>query len=172
MTARGGDACCFSGHRPEKLPWRDDERDDRCIMLKEIITDAVRSVYQGGIRHFICGMARGCDMYFAEAVITLRDECPGIFLEAAVPCETQPDGWPEEERERYFYILHQCDKQTLISRAYTPECMLRRNRYMVDSSRVLIAACEEGGPTRGGTAQTLHYAQTQGLRIIKIPIPV
>ena len=23
--------CCFTGHRPEKLPWRDNERDPPCL---------------------------------------------------------------------------------------------------------------------------------------------
>ena len=27
--------CCFTGHRPEKLPWRYDEGDSRCLALKE-----------------------------------------------------------------------------------------------------------------------------------------
>ena len=26
--------CCFTGHRPEKLPWRYDESDPRCVELK------------------------------------------------------------------------------------------------------------------------------------------
>ena len=64
--------CCFTGHRPEKLPWGSDETDPRCAALKQKIRDAVESAYDGGMRHFICGMARGCDFYFAEAVVTLR----------------------------------------------------------------------------------------------------
>ena len=28
-------SCCFSGHRPGKLPWGDDEGDRRCLALKE-----------------------------------------------------------------------------------------------------------------------------------------
>ena len=27
--------CCFTGHRPEKLPWGTDESDPRCVKLKE-----------------------------------------------------------------------------------------------------------------------------------------
>ena len=26
--------CCFTGHRPSKLPWGEDERDPRCLALK------------------------------------------------------------------------------------------------------------------------------------------
>lgn len=33
--------CCFTGHRPEKLPWGTDEGDPRCRMLKKKLYDAV-----------------------------------------------------------------------------------------------------------------------------------
>lgn len=160
-------ACSFTGNRPEKLPWGTNERDERCGELKERIDDAVRRVYRAGARRFICGMAKGCDMYFAEAVIALRDEYHGITLEAAIPCLTQSGGWNDRDRERYEYILHQCDDVTLISRDYTPGCMQRRNKYMVDSSQVLIAA-RTGTP--GGTEQTIRYARRVGVRVIELMI--
>ena len=50
--------CCFTGHRPEKLPWGDDETDGRCAALKKKLQDAVEAAYDEGMRHFICGMAR------------------------------------------------------------------------------------------------------------------
>ncbi len=168
MDITRGAVCAFTGHRPEKLPWRYDERDLRCVELKRRIEDAVRAVYEAGVRHYICGMAKGCDMYFAESVIALRDEWPDVKLEAAVPCETQSAAWTPQERERYYYILHQCDRQTLVSREYTPECMLRRNRYMVDSASILIAVYDF---KPGGTMQTVNYARSLGLEIIEIQIP-
>ena len=45
--------------------------------------------------------------------------------------------------------------------------MMRRNRYMVDASRILIAAFD-GRP--GGTARTLGYAARRKLEIIQLPI--
>lgn len=167
MELQPGAACAFTGHRPEKLPWRYNERDERCVALKARIGDTVRTVYDAGARHFICGMAKGCDTYFAEAVLELRDDFPDITLEAAIPCETQSEAWSAGEKERYFYLLHQCDRQTVVSREYTPECMLRRNRYMVDSSSLLIAAFD-GRP--GGTMQTVNYAKSMGKEIIEIVI--
>ena len=35
--------CCFTGHRPEKLPWGWDEGDPRCRRLKEKLRDAVET---------------------------------------------------------------------------------------------------------------------------------
>ena len=50
-------SCCFTGHRPEKLPWRYDEADPRCLSLKRRIAAAVEAAYEEGHRHFLCGMA-------------------------------------------------------------------------------------------------------------------
>lgn len=157
--------CCFTGHRPEKLPWGNDEHDERCIALKEKIRDAVEAVYQSGIRHYICGMALGCDMFFSEAVIALRDEHPEITLEVAIPCETQSQYWSEEDRNRYYYIMAQCDYETLLQRHYSPDCMLKRNRYMVDNSSILIAVFDG---SFGGTMYTFNYAKKRGLEVIHI----
>ena len=49
--------CTFTGHRENKLPWRGDETDARCLRLKQHIFDAVEAVYHSGVRHYICGMA-------------------------------------------------------------------------------------------------------------------
>ena len=35
------EVCCFTGHRPEKLPWRNNEADPRCIALKERLDKAL-----------------------------------------------------------------------------------------------------------------------------------
>ena len=110
--------CCFTGHRPDKLPWGSRESDPRCLTLKRRLTQAVEGAYAQGMRHFICGMARGTDLYFAEAVLALRLCRSGVTLEAARPCESQADAWPEAERHRYQAILDQCDFETLVQHRY------------------------------------------------------
>ena len=55
MPARQ-ESCCFTGHRPAKLPWGYNESDPRCVKLKERIADAVLLAYQEGYRHFLCGI--------------------------------------------------------------------------------------------------------------------
>ena len=159
--------CTFTGHRENKLPWRGDETDARCLRLKQRIYDAVEAVYRSGIRHYICGMATGCDMYFAEAVLALRAEHPDVTLEAAIPCEGQSARWTAAQRRRYDRLVAECDFCTVIQKDYSPDCMLRRNRYMANASAVLIAAYN-GSP--GGTQSTLLYALRQGLEIIELPL--
>lgn len=158
--------CCFTGHRPEKLPWGNDESDPRCAALKRKIYDAVETAYNEGMRHFICGMARGCDFYFAEAVLELRRVHADVTLEAAVPFPGQADGWPEADRDRWRSILSRCDLETLVQEQYSRGCMLRRNRYMVDHSALVVAVYDGAS---GGTRQTLEYALRQKIPFLDIP---
>ena len=160
-------ACCFTGHRPSKLPWGNNEKDPRCIELKQRLYDTLNAVYEYGIRHFICGMAIGCDFYFCEAVLKLREEKHGVTLEAAIPWEGQSEGWDSVLRDRYYRLVSDCDYETLVQSVYTPDCMLRRNRYMVDNSGFLIAVYN-GVP--GGTFQTINYAKNRNIQIIEIPL--
>ena len=157
--------CCFTGHRPEKLPWGTDESDPRCAALKRRLDDVIRTAYEEGMRHFICGMARGSDLYCAELVLALRQEKGDVVLEAAIPCLSQASGWPREDRARWQAILDACDLETVVQEQYTPGCMQRRNRYMVDHCALVIAVYDG---TAGGTRQTLQYAMKKGVPFIDI----
>jgi len=152
--------CCFTGHRPMKLPWGEDEEDPRCVALKKRLDEELFAAYQKGMRHFICGMALGSDFYFCEAVFRLRERCPEIRLEAALPCEEQAAHWKERDRQRYFSLIEQCDYETMVQRSYDKHCMLRRDRYMVDRSSMVIAVYDG---QLGGTMYTLAYAMKKGL---------
>ena len=161
-------SCCFTGHRENKLPWGEREDDPRCLALKRCIFDAAEALYyNNGVTHFICGMARGADLYFCEAILALRAEHPEITLEAAVPCEGQASRWPEALRRRYDRLISECDYETVISKEYTPECMMRRNHYMVDESEYVIAAYNGSA---GGTRATLLYAIRTGRTVIQLPV--
>ena len=166
MPARQ-ESCCFTGHRPAKLPWGYNESDPRCVKLKERIADAVLLAYQEGYRHFLCGMAQGCDLYFCELALALRQRHGDVSVEAAIPCPTQADGWPRAQQERYRRLVAACDYETLVQHRYDRFCMMRRNRYMVDHSDLLIAV-HDGLP--GGTRYTIEYALRRGVNIIDVPI--
>lgn len=153
--SRREQTCCFTGHRPEKLPWGRNEQDPGCQALKRRLRAVTEEAYHDGIRHFICGMARGCDLYFAEIILELRSRYPDITLEAAIPCRSQSHGWRQEEQVRWQTILAACDLETLVQEQYDPGCMLRRNRYMVDHSALVIAVYDGSD---GGTRRTLEYA--------------
>lgn len=159
--------CAFTGHRENKLAWGANELDPRCIKLKEAIHDAVYAVYRTGVTHFICGMATGCDLYFCEIVMQLREEHPEVTIEAAIPWEGQTERWNAEQKKRYNRLVSECDYQTVLQREYTEGCALRRNRYMVDSASVLIAAYNG---RQGGTMSTIIYAIRSGVEVIELPV--
>ena len=139
----------------------------RCAELKLELAARIEAIYELGYRHFICGMAIGCDTFFAEAVIALREQHGDITLEAAVPCGSQPDKWTKAQRMRYNELLDRCDTVTVLQYGYTDDCMMQRNRYMVDRSSLLLA-CFDGRP--GGTMSTIVYAERQGLKTVIIEL--
>ena len=160
-------SCCFSGHRPVRLPWGSNENDPRCRALKAQIGEELEKLYQRGFRHFLCGMAIGCDMYFAEQVLLLREKHADVTLEAAIPCDGQAERWNRAQKERYEDLVSRCDTVTRISHSYTPDCMMRRNEYMIDRSSLLLA-CFAG--RSGGTMKTILYAQRCGVETVILEI--
>ena len=152
--------CCFTGHRPQSLPFGFNENDARCAALKKALREQIiHLIEKENVTHFISGMAIGIDMYAAEIVLDLKKSYSGITLESAIPCENQAEKWTEEQRDRYFDIAAKCDKETLIQHHYTADCMHKRNRYMVDQADFIIAVWD-GRPS--GTGKTVQYAQRQG----------
>ena len=67
--------------------------------------------------------------------------------------------------ERYYNIAAKCDKETMLQREYTPDCMDKRNRYMVDHADYILAVWN-GCPS--GTGNTVRYAHKKGKSIIVI----
>ncbi len=164
--AQRSSTCCFTGYRAQKLPWGFQEQDQRCRELKVRIWLALQEAYDAGYRHFLCGMAQGSDLYFCQETLLLRQRYGDVTLEAVVPCLGQDKNWPTEVRRQYRELLERCDVRTLLQREYTPQCMLQRNRYMVDHSSLLLAVFDGRS---GGTAATVSYARHQGLRIVTLP---
>lgn len=158
--------CCFTGHRPNRLPWRENEWDERCLRCKAALDEWVERSYADGYRHFICGMAQGGDLLFCEAVLRLKERHGDIRLEAAIPFDGQADRWSAQQKERYRRLVAQCDLETYVQHQYTPDCMMRRNYYLVERSQRIIALYD--GVPSGGTYKTLLRGIRQGLDVIQM----
>jgi uncharacterized phage-like protein YoqJ len=133
------------------------------VAVKEWLDDAVEQAYQDGYRHFLCGMALGCDLYFCEAVLRLRDRHKDVLLEAVIPCPQQADRWSFAQQQRYRRLCALCDLETVVQSYYDRGCMLRRDRYMVSRCNRIIAVFNG---TSGGTMQTLRYAFQEHLEVV------
>ena len=157
--------CCFTGNRPHRLPWGEREDDARCVIIKKKLTEQIELLIQSGIILFVCGMAQGADTYFVESVIALKEKYPHIQIEGAIPYFGQADAWSDKERARYSKNLSLIDYKTVVSDTPSRYAPLKRNRYMVDKSSVLLSLNYDDN---GGSAYTEHYAEGKGVKIIKI----
>ena len=64
---------------------------------------------------------------------------------------------------RYRDILRRADKVVYTAERYSPGCMHRRNRHLVENSSVCVAYCTR---ETGGSAYTAQYARQRGLRLV------
>ena len=149
--------CCFTGHR--QIP-----PGDRTEIIEKLERTIIR-LYQQGVRYYGAGGALGFDALAAQTVLHLRESCPGMKLILILPCLTQTRGWRPEDVTEYERIKAQADKVVYTAQQYTPGCMHRRNRHLVDNSSVCVCYLVRDS---GGTAYTVRYAKEKGLEIVNI----
>ena len=154
----------FTGYRPEKLPFFSED-DPMCVELKNRLSKQIEQLIKDGADEFFSGMARGVDIWAAEAVLELRRTYPDIKLTAVIPCPEQANSWSEEDRDRYHAILEACDKKLVISPHYSKGCMHKRNKALVDTCDILVAVFDGQS---GGTKQTVAYAKSKGRKTLLI----
>lgn len=159
-------SCCFTGHRPQSFAFQFDEQHADCVRLKALLRQEIESLITiHKVKHYITGMALGVDQWAAEAVLELKEKYPEVTLEMALPCETQAVNWTKQQRKRYFSIAERSDIETMLQRAYTTNCMNKRNRYMVSNSQIVLAVWNG---KFGGTGHTVNFAKRLGREIVCI----
>lgn len=156
-------SCAFTGHRPKKFPWGYNESDIMCVKLKDALAKQIALLAKAGITDFLSGMAEGTDTWAAMVVLALREKNPMLKLHCVLPCKTQAEKWKAPAQELYRFILERADSIIYVSREYHKDCMLERNRFLVDHSGLLLAVYN--GERRGGTAATVRYAQKLGREV-------
>ena len=156
----------FTGHRPEKLPWGNNENSSEALMYKFRLRETLEYLIGLGYVNFMSGAARGFDTIAAEIVISLREVYPWIRLTVVLPCADQAARWSPEERARWENIVHNSDHVETMARSFDKGCMFRRNRYLVDNADMLLAAYD--GVSRGGTAMTVDYARKSGVKVRRL----
>ena len=145
--------CAVTGHR---------------ILNKDF--DKVRLEYvfnkliEGGYNCFLVGMALGFDTECFCILEKLREK-NSIKIIACIPCLDQDKKFNKEQKEKYQEMLTKADEKVIISQEYTSECMMQRNRYMVDNCSVVVSYKRR---EVGGTAGTVRYAKKQGVSVIEL----
>ena len=157
MTAT---TCAFTGHRPKSFPWKYNETAPGCVLLKEVLAKQIKLLADRGVTDWLSCMAQGVDLWCAQIVLDLRKENPALKLHCILPCEGQESKWSALARERYRSILAQANEVVYVGQEYSRDCMLERNRYLVDRASILLAVYD--GTYRSGTGMTVRYAQKLG----------
>ena len=155
-------ACAFTGHRPEKLAIPEA---DVIAWLDKEIQEAV----DDGYTKFISGMQRGVDVWAAESVLKLRNEGRPIQLIAASAFRGMEKQWNQEWQERYRKILASAGEVHNISDLPGRQAFFAWNHWMADRASRLLAVFT-GVP--GGTPEMIRYAETHGLEIRSISLPI
>ena len=109
----------FTGHRPESLPFGENENDPRCVRLKAMLLTEIMDRAKAGYDTFYTGCARGMDIVFGRQVLLVKaTSYPNIRLIGVVPHEGQANHWTETWRDRYFDMLEQADDVVTLSARY------------------------------------------------------
>ena len=131
--------CAFTGHRPKSFPWKYNEAAPDCVLLKEALAAQITALAEQGVTDYLSGMALGTDLWSAQIVLDLQKKYPAIKLHCILPCEGQEIKWTAPVQEQYRTILKQASNVVYVSRTYTSNCMLQRNRYLAAHASILLA---------------------------------
>ncbi len=146
--------CCFTGHRMLSEQARD--------QLPLIIHNKIFELTARNCQTFVTGGALGFDTIAARVICQAKEYFPYIRFVMVLPCKTQADRWPEQDKIIYHHCIKAANKVIYVGEEYTSGCMFARNRKMVDMSDICVAYCRS---QRGGTAYTVNYAQRKNLEL-------
>lgn len=160
--------CCFTGHRPEKLPGKGDHINSLALRrILSVLRLSIEDAISEGYKTFISGMAPGIDLWAASFIRDISAKNPEINLVCVLPYKEQKKSLYGEFLYDYNLLLD-CAKQVIcLNERYTASCMRERNQYMIDHSSKLIAVVNN---YRSGTGMTINMAKKQGLEIRTIDV--
>ncbi len=159
--------CCFTGYRPQKLPFKLSHSDSDYIKFENDLLEGIISLLDENCRVFYTGMAMGFDIIAAENVAILKKARPDldIKLVCVIPFENQCEKFSEYWQKKYNDILNTADEKIVLSENYYSGCYQTRNKYMVDNCDYVLTWYDGKA---GGTRNTLDYAAKCGRHILNI----
>ncbi|MFT8888116.1 MAG: SLOG family protein [Ethanoligenens sp.] len=156
--------CSLIGDSGFLLPFELD-REDRARTLRDVIFQETEKAVLTEHHRFLCGFTAGVDLIFAETVLELRRKYPDIALESVLAYENEAASWDECTREHYYRLLGYCDKEHLLQTQFSANCLVKRNRYLVDHADSLLTVSDG---LLGNPAQAIQYASVQGKHVVRI----
>lgn len=155
----------FTGYRPEKMPFTEDENDELYMRFREQLSKVIARLIERGYTDFVSGIALGFDTWAAENVLEQKKNNKAITLECAIPCPQQADDWSREDQKRRKQIIRHSTSHVTTGNYPSRENFFKRNRYMVDKAEVVVCAYDG---QKGGTGYTVDYALRNDKIVIQI----
>lgn len=156
-----------TGHRPNKLFGYISLDDSHYEQLKHMLKLALFKIIKAhpGEKEItvISGMALGVDQLFVKCMLDARAYYRSLgynfSIVAAVPCQEQCRPWNAKDTAVWKDLLSKCDKVEILQKHYSPDCMEKRNKWMVERADTTIAVWDG---SRGGTANCVDDALDAG----------
>ena len=155
-TSISGKTVCFTGHR--RLPADP-------APLREKLRQVLRQKAEEGVTCFRAGGALGFDTLAAQCVLELKEELPHLRLVLMLPCRDQARFWSAGAVREYERIRAAADEVEVLAETYTPGCMHRRDRALVEGSDLCICYLTHAS---GGTAYTVNEAKKRGVAVLNL----
>ncbi|MCC3256673.1 SLOG family protein [Paenibacillus polymyxa] len=164
----------FTGHRPNKLGNCYSLMDKQSKYIKsKIETVLIDLIKNEGVERFISGGAIGFDQIAFWTVQGLKKNYYSSIVNiVAVPFKKQPIKWSDKETQLWYKkMLDTADEVVYVDELplygvegvpigeYHVAKMQKRNEYMVDKSRIAVAAWDG---SKGGTGNCCRYVRKKG----------
>lgn len=132
---------------------------DLNLWMDNIIT---RLYQEHHVRYFGNGGNRGFELALANAVLLKRTRIPECRLILVAPCPEFADRWQAKDKALYVKVKTNANKVVYASPQYTPDCIRRRNKHLIDNSCALICMADK---PESETELAIKYAKESGLEV-------
>lgn len=141
-----------TGHRPRFCPCKYNEKHEWLIDLRQKLS---KSLIEFSPESVIFGAALGWDTWLAQEALKV-----GIPIHAYVPFEGQGSNWPTSSKKIYEDLLNKSESVLFISKEYSNEAFLKRDKAMVDDADHIFSLLNPEADS-GGTYYTVQYVKTK-----------
>lgn len=133
----------------------------------EVLMKELKALVREGVIEFVVAMDRGIGLLAANAVLTLKQENPGLRLTCLLLWEEQAADWPEPVREIWFDTISLCDREVMLERHRSSRNEAERDCFLLKHCDALLFC--------GASAETFeeleNRARTAGIKVRRVEIP-
>ncbi len=113
------------------LPENNDSPDTVIEFLRKTITKE----HPG---HVLLPLHKFRNVEIAELILLLKEECIPISLECILPYETVANDWSEDSRDRFFFVMEHCDKETMLQTQFSLNALKKTESYIRKYADMII----------------------------------